>query len=206
MSVTVGTWKSRSKQVILALVIFPLLISCGKQADFRQRFDKAAEREERGNYWQAIGDYRELLRGELATNNRINVLFRLGDSYRKVESYTLSEEAYSTVLRDYHEEIYQELAMGRLVDCYREAGRYHDALRVYPKLIGVTQEDILLASVYFDLGKIRVKLRQKKRAKESFRQAIQKCRAVQREHADSDFASYANQIEDDIRQVMAKLY
>jgi tetratricopeptide (TPR) repeat protein len=190
--------------IALGLAVF-LLVSCTEENDFRKRFERASAKEDRGQHWLAIDAYRDILRSELVTSDRINVLFRLGDCCRKVGSYTMAEDAYWIVAEDYSKEIYLELAFGRLVDCYREAGRYRDALRVYPRLIAITQESILLANVYFDLGRIYSKLSNRRASRRSFHRAIDLCRQVQKTHAGGDFASYASQIEEEVRQVMAKL-
>ena len=196
-----------SARVCLLIAVVLLSFSCTgpKERDFRERFKEATAREDNGEYWQAIGSYRALLRNELADNDRINVLFRLGDCYRKTGNHTLGEQAYREVARDYSKEIYLELAYGRLVDCYREAGRYRDALAVYPQLIEVTGEDILLANVYYDLGRVYAKLRQERAARRAYRGAIARCRAVQEKHAGGDFASYASQIEEEVREAISKL-
>ncbi len=210
--IVAGRWSlvARKAGITLAFacVAVMLVSSCNRGDggdDFRGRFKSATAKEDRGGYWQAVGEYKSLLRGEPEANDRINVLFRLGDCYRKTGNYVFAEEAYQVVAADYSEEIYLELAYGRMVDCYREAGRYRDALGMYPRLISVTAEDILLASIYFDLGKVYLKLRDGRSARGSFRRAIKCCRAVQRQHAGGDFASYAVQIEDEVRQAMGKL-
>ena len=194
--------------ISLALALILLMLSCSRpqgEQGFKSSFKAAAKLEDKGRYWQAVGAYRELLADELTDSSRINVLFRLGDCYRKTGNYVLAEKIYQIVVDEYHEEIYRELAYGRLVDCYREAGRYRDALRMFPLLIEITSEDILLASIYFDQGRTQLKLRDRAAAWRSYRKAIQYCREVEGKHRGGDFASYASQIREEVEEAMRKI-
>lgn len=127
----------------------------------------------RGLYEQAVEEYRRILADDPEYVRMDEVLFRLGEAYRKQKQGPPAERMYLRVVQEFPESVYRDKAAFRRAELYVRNGKFPEAVNLMRALLDSDPEPEVAASAAYYAGYSMKRIDLFDEAKQQFNRVIE---------------------------------